>query len=91
MTSLPTLLAVMSAAHAANRLPPRHIPPAAVSVCDAAKNMSIGKTSAYALIRSGALISFKIGRKRLILTSSIDAFIAQQCAAENPVAYDDNR
>lgn len=70
---------------------PLHTSRAALSVADTARYLSIGKTSTFALIRSGTLRSFTIGRKRLILVGSIEAFIADRCAAEHPVAANDNR
>ncbi|MFN3817382.1 helix-turn-helix domain-containing protein [Blastomonas sp.] len=70
---------------------PLHISRAALSVADTARYLSISKTSTFALIRSGTLKSFTIGRKRLILVGSIEALIADRCAAEHPVAANDNR
>lgn len=68
---------------------PSPITPAAMSVADAARHLSICRTTTFALIRSGSLSSFRVGRKRLVLTSSIEAFIADRCAAEHTVAAND--
>jgi len=68
---------------------PSPLPPAAMTVADTARHLSIGRTSAFALIRSGDLTSFRVGRKRLITTASIDAFVSKRCAAEHPAADND--
>ncbi|WP_439469360.1 helix-turn-helix domain-containing protein [Blastomonas fulva] len=60
-----------------------------MSVGATARHLSVGRTTTFALIRSGTLKSFTIGRKRLILSASIEAFIADRCAAEHPVADND--
>lgn len=57
-------------------------PPAAISVADTQRHLSICRTTIFALIRSGDLASFRVGRKRLILTESIEDFIAERCGAE---------
>ncbi len=49
--------------------------PIAVSVNDAAKALSLGRTSIYALIKEGRLESLKLGRRTLIKTASIRALI----------------
>lgn len=64
--------------------------PLALSVADTAKRLSVGKTTCFALIGSGQLSTFRVGRKRLVLASSIDAFIARQCLAACPAASSDN-
>ncbi|MCO5792673.1 MAG: helix-turn-helix domain-containing protein [Blastomonas sp.] len=61
-----------------------------MSVADTARYLSIGRTSTFALVRAGTLKSFTIGRKRLILVGSIEAFIADRCAAEHPEADNDS-
>jgi len=52
--------------------------PIFVSVEDAAKALSVGRTSLYELIRSGALESRKMGRRRLILASSLRRLAGEQ-------------
>ena len=42
-----------------------------VSISDAAKALSLGRTSIYELMRSGQLDTRKMGRRRLITTASI--------------------
>jgi excisionase family DNA binding protein len=50
--------------------------PAAVSVRETARMLSIGHTKTYELIGSGVLRSIRIGRRRLILRESIDAVLS---------------
>ncbi len=45
--------------------------PIATSVNDAAKALSLGRTSIYALIREGRLETIKLGRRTLIKVASI--------------------
>lgn len=42
-----------------------------VSITDAGKALSLGRTSIYELIRSGELETRKMGRRRLITAASI--------------------
>ena len=43
----------------------------AIRITDAAKALSIGRTTVYQLINDGTLQTIKVGRRRLILTQSI--------------------
>ncbi len=43
----------------------------ATSVNDTAKALSLGRTSIYALIRTGRLETLKLGRRTLVKTESI--------------------
>lgn len=45
--------------------------PIATSVNDAAKALSLGRTSIYALIRKGRLQTVKLGRRTLVRVESI--------------------
>ena len=45
--------------------------PLAVSVNDAARALSLGRTSIYAMISDGRLETFKLGRRTLIKMASI--------------------
>lgn len=45
--------------------------PFTISVTDAAKALSLGRTSIHALISSGRLETIKIGRRRLVKVDSI--------------------
>lgn len=45
--------------------------PLAVSINSAAKALGIGRSSIYALIKSGKLEAIKIGRRTLLTTDSI--------------------
>lgn len=51
-------------------------PPALLSVEAAARRLGIGRTSTFALIRSGALPSHSIGRRRLVSAAAIDDYLA---------------
>lgn len=46
-----------------------------VSVSDAAKALNLGRTSIYALMKSNALESVKLGSRRLIKADSIRRLI----------------
>jgi excisionase family DNA binding protein len=48
-----------------------------VSVEDAAMLLGIGRTVAYRLVNAGDLRSVKIGRRRLVVRSSIEEFVAR--------------
>lgn len=50
--------------------------PLALSVNDAAKALSLGRTSIYALIAEGRLEAFKLGRRTLIKMESIRRIVA---------------
>ncbi|KQS03333.1 excisionase [Sphingomonas sp. Leaf357] len=52
--------------------------PLAISINDAAKVLSLGRTSIYALIGEGRLDAFKLGRRMLIKTDSIRRLINGQ-------------
>lgn len=45
--------------------------PIATSINDAAKALSLGRTSIYALIREGRLETVKLGRRTLVRIASI--------------------
>lgn len=42
-----------------------------VSITDAAKALSLGRTSIYELIRTGELETRKMGRRRLVTSASL--------------------
>jgi excisionase family DNA binding protein len=46
-----------------------------VSIVEAARLLGIGRTRAYDLVNSGDLRSIKIGERRLVIRSSITAFV----------------
>lgn len=52
--------------------------PLAISINDAAKVLSLGRTSIYALIGDGKLDAFKLGRRTLVKTDSIRRLINGQ-------------
>ncbi|OHD02020.1 MAG: excisionase [Sphingomonadales bacterium GWF1_63_6] len=49
--------------------------PIATSINGAAKALSLGRTSIYALIKEGRLDTVKLGRRTLVKTASIRALI----------------
>ncbi|QIG54764.1 helix-turn-helix domain-containing protein [Altererythrobacter sp. BO-6] len=49
-----------------------------VSITDAAKALSLGRTSIYELMRSGALETRKMGRRRLITADSLRRLVEGQ-------------
>ena len=55
--------------------------PLLVSVKDAARELGVGRDSAYQLVREGRLRSVAIGRKRLIPRSELLAFISRESTA----------
>ena len=55
--------------------------PLLVSIADAAKALSIGRTSVYELINSGALETRKMGRRRLVTVASIKRLAAGEESA----------
>jgi excisionase family DNA binding protein len=56
-----------------------------LSIDQAASALGIGRTALYDELTNGRLRSFKVGRRRLIPASAIDAYIETR-AAEDPVA-----
>lgn len=44
------------------------------SIPDAARRLSIGRSSTYELIGSGALGTVKIGQRRLVVLQSLEAY-----------------
>lgn len=60
---------------------PTPAPARLLDVDEAAAILAIGRTALYGLIDSGRLTSLKVGRRRLISTAAIAAYIADQQAA----------
>ena len=50
--------------------------PRLLSIRQAAREINIGRTAVYGLLRDGKVKSVKIGRRRLIPRDAIEAFIA---------------
>ncbi len=59
--------------------------PLTVSVKDACRILSIGRTSPYDLMRSGEIKTIKIGRRTLIPTASLKHLVAS-AASEREAA-----
>lgn len=49
-----------------------------ISITDAAKALSLGRTSIYELIRGGELETRKMGRRRLITAASLRRLAGEQ-------------
>jgi excisionase family DNA binding protein len=49
-----------------------------VSIPDAAKALSVGRTTVYELMRSGQLETRKMGRRRLITAESLRRLVDEQ-------------
>lgn len=52
-------------------------PPLLVTVEEAARRLSIGRTAAYMLVLRGELQSVKIGRTRRVVVASLEAYITK--------------
>lgn len=50
--------------------------PLALSINDAAKALSLGRTSIYAMIADGRLEAFKLGRRTLVRVDSLRRIVA---------------
>jgi excisionase family DNA binding protein len=55
--------------------------PIALSISQAAKALSLGRTTVYKLIEQGQLDTVKIGRRQLVKTASLRALINPQAWA----------
>lgn len=51
--------------------------PVLVTVEEAARRLSIGRTATYMLVLRGELQSVKIGRTRRVVVASIDAYVSK--------------
>jgi excisionase family DNA binding protein len=56
-------------------------PRALLSVEQAAEQLSIGRTTMYALVKSGQIKSVRVGRRRLIPAPELPAFVQRITAA----------
>jgi excisionase family DNA binding protein len=52
------------------------VEPLALSINDAAKALSLGRTSIYAMIADGRLEAFKLGRRTLVRVDSLRRIVA---------------
>jgi excisionase family DNA binding protein len=52
--------------------------PLLISIAEAAKALSLGRTSVYELIRTGELETRKMGRRRLVTVASIKRLAGEQ-------------
>lgn len=55
-----------------------NIEPVTISVNSAAKALGLGRTSVYALLKSGRLNAIKVSRRTLLTTASIRKFAQPQ-------------
>ena len=55
--------------------------PDVFSIKDFAKYLGIGKNTAYAEVKSGAIKSFKLGKKILIPKVYVEEYILTKCVA----------
>lgn len=55
-----------------------------VSVRDAARELGIGRDSAYQLVRVGRLRSISVGRRILIPRTELEAFVEREAAQGSP-------
>jgi excisionase family DNA binding protein len=55
--------------------------PDVFSIKDFAKYLGIGKNTAYAEVKSGAIKSFKLGNKILIPKAYIEEYVLTKCVA----------
>lgn len=53
------------------------------STDDATERLSIGRSQMFDLIRRGEIQSVKVGRRRLVLTASLDAYVDRLVAEQN--------
>lgn len=58
--------------------------PRALSITDAARSLGIGRTLLYELLLSEEIASVHIGRRRLILATEIDRFLASRMPKADP-------
>jgi excisionase family DNA binding protein len=58
-------------------------PPRCLRVEEAAHLLQVGRTTAYDLIRSGRLRSFKVGRRRLVPRDAVEAMISESAGEED--------
>ena len=63
-------------------LPPQNDPRLLLTVQAVALRLSIGRSFAYQLIMSGEIASIKLGSRRLIPSTALDAFIKAQMDKE---------
>jgi excisionase family DNA binding protein len=56
--------------------------PILVSIEDTQKILSLGRSSIYELLAEGSLRSVKLGKRKLVLQSSIEELVERLCAQE---------
>lgn len=71
---LPAILAAVRDAACAS--PVTVSPGALLTVTEAARRLGIGRTTTFALMRTGELRSVTVGRRRLVPAGAIDEFVA---------------
>jgi len=68
--------------HEKRAQPPPSVAPLAVRPSEAALMLSMGIARMYKLLRTGALVSYRDGRSRRVLVSSIHEYVARHVAAD---------
>ena len=68
--------------HEKRAQPPPSVAPLAVPPSQAARMLSMGISRLYRLLRTGKLVSYRDGRSRRVLVTSIHEHIARQLAAD---------
>lgn len=54
-----------------------------INITDLCTELSIGRTKAYSLIKSGKIKSAKVGRKILIDKDDMERFLKEKMSSEN--------
>ena len=57
----------------------------AVNVEEAARQLNLGRSLTFGLVRSGALRSLKVGGRRIVPVAALDEFLSQQQTTEDRV------
>jgi excisionase family DNA binding protein len=53
-----------------------------ISISDAARSLSIGRTKLYEILKTNEMRTIRVGRRRLVLASDVDAFVDRALTGE---------
>jgi excisionase family DNA binding protein len=53
-----------------------------LSISEAARTLSIGRTKIYELLKNDEMRTIRVGRRRLILANDVDAFVERALSGE---------